>query len=167
MDIIIKRSSELPAFGEKIYRTHECYQTCVLNNIYEGENETLFENLFFGTLKISKLSPKPKGQVHILEVKATEVCNENNFSKLEIKEKEGIKQNELQNIKTQANNSKLINFSGYNNIKDKIIEKQEKLNLVQKESKDLYLDMINELISLEEKSETEKINEDIYISYIK
>ena len=27
--------------------------------------------------------------------------------------------------------------------------------------------MINELISLEEKSETEKINEDIYISYIK
>ena len=27
--------------------------------------------------------------------------------------------------------------------------------------------MINELISLEEKSETEKINKDIYISYIK
>lgn len=128
-----------------------------------------------GTLKIS---PKPKGQLHIkvsfkinndslLEVKATEVCNENNFAKLEIKEKEGIEQNELQNIKTQMNNSKLINFPGYKNIKDKILQKQEKLNLIQKESKDLYLDMINEFISLEEKSETEKINEDIYISYIK
>lgn len=41
MDIIIKRSSQLPAFGTKNYKTHEDYQTFIINDIYEGENKEL------------------------------------------------------------------------------------------------------------------------------
>lgn len=62
MSIIIKRSSELPAYGEKIYKTKEDNQTSILNEIYEGENEELSENLLLGTLIISNLPKRKKAK---------------------------------------------------------------------------------------------------------
>ena len=46
MDIVIKRSSELPANEDRIYKTCSDNQTTILNEIYEGESENLSENLF-------------------------------------------------------------------------------------------------------------------------
>ena len=56
MDIIIKRSSQLPAFGSKKYIPQEDNQTFIINDIYEGDNKELSDNLLLGTLTISNLT---------------------------------------------------------------------------------------------------------------
>ena len=181
MDIIIKRSTELPAYKEKEYKTCSDNQTTILNKIYEGESEDLSENLFLGSFEISNLPAKPKGEVKIkmsfhinkdslLDVKATELSNINNTARIIIKEKEGIKENELEKIKNKVNQTKIMNIPGYNDIKDDVLRLQEKINYGNGELKDFYLDLINDLInidSLEEKIESEEIYKNIYIPYIK
>ena len=56
MYIIIKRSSQLPAFGSKKYIPNEDNQTFIINDIYEGDNKELSDNLLLGTLTISNLT---------------------------------------------------------------------------------------------------------------
>ena len=181
MDIIIKRSTELPAYKEKEYKTCSDNQTTILNKIYEGESEDLSENLFLGSFEICNLPAKPKGDVKIkmsfsidkdslLEVKATELSNLNNTAKIIIKEKEGIKENELIDIKNKVNQTKIMNIPGYNDIKDDVLRLQEKINFGNGELKDFYLDLINDLVNidyLEENIESEEIYKKIYIPYIK
>ena len=70
-------------------------------------------------------------------------------------------------LKNEENISNLIDFPDYNNIRDKIIEKQGKINLDDEKFKILYLDIIKDLISLAEKVDSENINKEINISYIK
>ena len=66
IDIIIKRSSQLPAFGNKKYILHEDNQTFIINDIYEGNNKELSNNLLLGTIKLSNLTKGKKGNICIL-----------------------------------------------------------------------------------------------------
>ena len=70
-------------------------------------------------------------------------------------------------LKNEENIANLIDFPDYNNIRDKIIEKQGKINLDDEKFKSIYLDIIKDLISLAEKVDSENINKEINISYIK
>ena len=183
MDIIIKRCSNLPAHGEKIYKTKENNQTSIINDIYEGYKEDLEENAFLGTFKISNLPERPKGKVKIklsfhintnslLEAKAKELSNEMNEKKIQIKleEPKGFPQDILKNLINEENNSQIINFPYYDKIRDKVIEKQILLDSLKNKEKELYLDILNCLFSLvspEIQNELEKINSQIYLSYIK
>ena len=100
MDIIIKRYSTLPAKGERIYKTIEDNQTYMINDIYEGENESLSDNLLLGTFKIYNLPKKAKGEVKIklsfnidnkysiLEAEALDLSNTDNHESTKILLKE-------------------------------------------------------------------------------
>ena len=70
----------------------------------------------------------------------------------------------------EENNSQIINFPYYDKIRDKVIEKQILLDSLKNKEKELYLDILNWLFSLvspEIQNELEKINSQIYLSYIK
>ena len=178
MDIIIKRSSQLPAFGSKKYNPLEDYQTSIKNNIYEGDNKELSDNLLLGTLRISNLTKAKRGDISILlefnidkdsllKVKATEISSNKNEEKLEIPEIVGIKEKELNELKREELKAELVHFPGYDNIRNNIIENQERINSNIKEIPKLYLENINMYISLLEKVDSKNIDKQLYFSFIK
>ena len=90
-----------------------------------------------------------------------------NEVKLEIPERVGIKEKELNELKKEESKAEFVYFPGYDDIKNDIIENQERINSNKKEESEIYLENINKFISLLEKVDTEKINKQLYFSYIK
>ena len=173
MDIIIKRSSKLPAYGTKNYKTHEDYQTFIINDIYEGEKKELSDNLYLGTLKICDLTPAKKGKTNIkldfkidtnsiLEIKAIELSSNKKEVKIEIPEIAGIEEKELNNLKNEELEAELVIFPDYDSIRNNIVENQEKIK-----SDKIYEENINMLTSLLKKVKPETINKQLYLPYIR
>ena len=180
---LIKRYSQLPAFKEKIYITHEDNQTSIVNDIYEGEKEELSENLFLGTFRIDNLPKKPKGKASIklkfeintdsiLEATCIDLSNEDNYSeiKLKLKEPNGFEEEKFEKLKEKENKSETLEFPGYEAIRDNILENQSKINLDKEKEGSIYFDSLNKfltLVSNEKEFILEEINGQLYISYVK
>ena len=177
MDIIIKRSTSLnSAHGFKDYKTHHDYQTTIKNDVYEGENKELSNNLILGTLNICNLPREKKGKIKIrlefkinkkdsiLEVIATDLSNNKNYEKIEIPEFIGIEQNELNKLIKEEFESEIVYFPGYNNLRNNIIENQERIiKSNKKEAENINCENIDSLINL---LKNEEVNKQLYFSYI-
>ena len=137
MNTVIKRSTPIPYENTKYYETAYDNQTSALIDIYEGENDDTSQNTQLGKFRIINL-PKKKAREakmkikfdinnnSILTVTAYDLENESNFKKLEIEKPKGLS-DIIKNIKKKDNKIEIIDIKEYNQIKDKILELEERV----------------------------------------
>ena len=179
MSTIIKRSTPIPIRLQEKYQTVEDNQTKASIEIYEGIKPENKDNLLLGKFIIEDLPKKKAGMVKIeiifdlssdsiLNVKAFEIDNEKNNKELTIKKPKGLS-DIMDSLQNEENKMFEIDIKEYSEIKDSILELEEKV---------LKSEDINKIYSLNE-SIIEKIGgfiiiilkriekEKIVLSYIK
>ena len=137
MSTLIKRSTPFPYEHSLIYQTVKDNQTVALVEVFEGENKDTKENTFLGQFRIKNL-PKKKAKEakikinfdinenSILTVTAYDLENQSNHEKLEIKKPNGLS-DIIDDLKKENDKIKIIDIEDYNEVKDKILELEEKV----------------------------------------
>ena len=147
MSVIIKRRTPLPCDGEKKYVTTQDNQTFISINIYEGESNDIKDNWLLDHYSIENLPKRPAGEAQIrvkfeidynsiLEVTALDLSNLNNKKQLTVKKPQGLRKI-MNQLKDDEKKMKDIEYPGYMNYKDKIIDFQEKINVLINEKENL------------------------------
>ena len=137
MSSLIKRSTPIPFEQSQIFRTVAKNQTKASIEIYEGINPDNKDNLFLGKFMITNLPKKKKGEAKIkinfdltydsiLKVKAYDCQDENNSKELTIEKPKGLSDimDYLINVENKISE---IDIKEYSDIKDSILELEEKL----------------------------------------
>ena len=123
MSKIIKRSTPIPNESNNIYMTTYDYQTTANIEVYEGEDENVFSNLFLGSFKISNLPKLKKGEAKfkisikinessILDVYAEDIRNTQNNKNLIIEKPKGLK-DIIDSLKEKVKQIKNIDLNEY------------------------------------------------------
>ena len=179
MSFIIHRSTPIPCTIKKDYYTIFDNQTKIMNQIYEGENKDLNENLLLDEFIIDNLPKRNKGKTKIqlifnvdmnsiLTATAIDLSNINNRKQLTVKRANGIR-DILEQLKEEEKNMIDQDISYYQNFKDIIINIQEQINHSQNEKdKNIkYKELIQYFSTFFENKKIEENKLKIYFSYIK
>ena len=123
MSKIIKRSTPIPNESNNIYVTTQDYQTTGNIEVYEGEDESVFNNLFLGSFKIFNLPKLKKGEAQvkisikinessILDIYAEDIRNTQNHKNLFIEKPKGLK-DIIDSLKEKVKQIKNIDLNEY------------------------------------------------------
>ena len=137
MSKIIKRSTPIPEESYKNYVTTSDNQTEALIEIFEGEDESIKNNLCLGKFTICNLPKMKKGQAKIeikikinedslLVVTAYDKQNENNTRQLTIRRPKGLS-DKLDKLIKETGDIEEIELEEYINIKDLILKFEEEI----------------------------------------
>jgi L1 cell adhesion molecule like protein len=86
MSVIIGRNTAIPTKATKQYTTHYDNQTCVLIQVYEGEQEMTNDNNLLGEFELTGIPPAPAG---VPKIKVKFAIDRNNILKVTAVEKSG------------------------------------------------------------------------------
>ena len=143
MSVIIKRGTKIPYSNTENYQTSYDYQTEVKIEIYEGEKKYTKYNHVLGSVEMSGVPPKKKGEVKIdvnffidvngiLTVSAVEKANGQSIETKIINDTVGLTDRDIEELRkknekfyTRAMENKTIDFG---NLKDTLKEFQDAYN---------------------------------------
>ena len=137
-NIIIPRSTPIPYYNKRNFKTSVDNQTNALIKVYEGEEEkNCDKNLFLGKFMITGLPNKKKGKVKvevkfeikensILTITAMDIFDKSNCKQLII-EKLNDFSDIMNELKERDNKISFYEDENYNNIKFSIIESEEEI----------------------------------------